>query len=108
MNIELTTFVNELQKYTIGLLSPKLAYNLYLDVLPKQKVFLRYVKGSSTDKYNPELVSILKRHYEVSESNILEYLHIFYSNESYKSDLINIIKMYGKNDKECTKLIQIK
>lgn len=108
MNIDLTTFVNDLQKYTIYLLSPKLTYKLYLDILPKQKLYLKYVKGSNTNSYNAELITLVKDHYEINASNAIDYLNIFYSNDLYKSDLTAIIKMYGKTDKEVTKLMGIK
>ena len=39
MNMDFIEIVNELQKYTIGQLSPAETYKLYFDVLPKQKQF---------------------------------------------------------------------
>ena len=39
MNMGLLPIVNILQKYTIGLLSARDVYKVYLDFLPKQKTF---------------------------------------------------------------------
>lgn len=39
MNMDLLPIVNILQKYTIGLLSSRDVYKVYLDFLPKQKNF---------------------------------------------------------------------
>ena len=50
MNVELLELVNELQMYTIGQLSPKEVYKLYLDTLPKKKSFDKYIKAKGDDK----------------------------------------------------------
>ena len=39
MNMGLLELVNELQKFTIGQLSPRDVYKMYLDFLPKRKSF---------------------------------------------------------------------
>ena len=45
MNMDLLPIINVLQKYTIGLLTPRDVYKLYLDFLPKKKTFDKYIKG---------------------------------------------------------------
>jgi len=67
MNMALLPIVNVLQKYTIGILSPKDVYNLYLDFLPKKKSFDKYVKGKKEGKYNKELLGYLSSWYGVSQ-----------------------------------------
>ena len=45
MGQDLVEVVNELQKYTIGVLRPKETYRLYHEILPTHKSFEKYVKG---------------------------------------------------------------
>ena len=106
MNMDWVELVNELQKYTIGLLSPEEVYKLYLDVLPKQKTFNKYIKGSKESKYNSELVELLSKHFLISEKEAVEYLEL-YTGDRLLS-LKEIVKKYGKTDKEVDKLLKNK
>lgn len=106
MNMDWVELVNELQKYTIGLLSPEEVYKLYLDVLPKQKTFNKYIKGSKESKYNSELVELLSKHFLISEKEAVEYLEL-YTGDRLLS-LKEIVKLYGKTDKEVEKLLKNK
>lgn len=106
MNMDWVDLVNELQKYTIGLLSPEEVYKLYLDVLPKQKTYNKYVKGSKESKYSPELVELLSKHFLISEKEAVEYLEL-YTGDRLLS-LKEIVKKYGKTDKEVDKLLKNK
>ena len=45
MNPDLIEIVDAFQQYTIGPLSKKHVYQLYLDFLPKAKMFAKYIKG---------------------------------------------------------------
>ena len=45
MNPNYIEIVDMFQQYTIGPLSKKHVYQLYLDFLPKQKSFNKYIKG---------------------------------------------------------------
>lgn len=105
MNKEYIELVNECQKYTVGQLSARDTYKLYSDLLPKQKTFSKYIKGKKSDKYNSELVELLSKHYQISEKEATEYLDLFYLDRL--NTLKEIIKKYGKNDKEVAKLLKL-
>lgn len=105
MSPDMIEFVNELQKYTIGILSPREVYNLYLDILPKKKMFLKYIKGDGKEKYSNTLVDYVSKYYECSNLEAKEYLDIFSSNEEYKSELVSILQKFGLTDKEIKKII---
>lgn len=105
MSPDMIEFVNELQKYTISILSPREVYNLYLEILPKKKMFLKYIKGDSKEKYSDKLVEYVSKYYECSNTEAIQYLDIFYSNEEYKNDLISIVQKFGLSDKEIKKII---
>lgn len=105
MNYDLIEIVNEFQRYTIGILTPKETYQLYYDILPKQKFYSKYIKGKKQDKYNSQLVDLFAKHYNCSKSDAIEYLDILtLTNKSL--DIERIIKLYGKSDKEVKQLLK--
>ena len=57
MNPDLIEIVDMFQQYTIGPLIKKHVYQLYLDFLPKAKMFARYIKGKKQDKYIKNLLN---------------------------------------------------
>lgn len=101
MNMGLLELVNELQKYTIGQLSPRDVYKLYLDVLPKKKSFDKYIKAKGGDKYNDKVLSYLTRYFEVSEREVKDYLEIL-----SKDEVIEIIQKFGVDKKEIKKWLK--
>lgn len=105
MNMDFIEIVNELQKYTIGQLSAAETYKLYFDILPKQKQYNKYVKGKKSDKFNSELVELVSSHFLVSETEAKEYIEMYI--EQNITELKDIVKMYGKTDKEIEKLFKI-
>ena len=105
MNINFIELVNEFQKYTIGELSNREVYKLYLELLPNQKQFNKYIKASKADKYQTELVELLSKHFLISEKESLEALDMYH--ETSLLPLKDILKKYGKIDKEITKLLKI-
>lgn len=105
MNMDFVELVNELQKYTIGQISAAETYKLYFDILPKQKQYNKYVKGKKSDKFNSELVELVSSHFLVSETEAKEYIEMYI--EQNITELKDIVKMYGKTDKEIEKLFKI-
>jgi len=101
MNLDLLPIINILQKYTIGLLSPKEVYKLYLDFLPKKKTFDKYVKGKKEGKYNKELLQYLSKWYGVSYREVQDYLEIL-----PKQEVLDILMKYGLTDKEAKNLLK--
>ena len=101
MRMEFTDLVNSLQKYTIGLLSPRETYKLYHDVLPASKGFAKYIKGSKDDKFNPKLIAQIAEHYTVSKSEATEYLDLL-----DQTKCSNILALYGYTEAEIKTLIK--
>jgi len=93
--------VNELQPYTIGQLSPRDTYKLYLDVLPKKKTFDKYVKSKGSGKYNDSVLDYLSKYFEVSHREVKDYLEIL-----SKDDVIEIIQKFGVDKKEIKKWLK--
>ena len=100
MNKDWIEIVNMLQQYTIGMNS-KDVYTLYVNLIPKGKQFLRYIKGKKDKKYNKELINILCDYFECSKLEIIQYMDLL-SKEQIKNTLV----MYGKNKKEIKVLLK--
>ena len=101
MNPDLIEIVDMFQQYTIGPLSKKHVYQLYLDFLPKAKMFAKYIKGKKQDKYNKELVKLIAGHYQVAKIEAEEYIGLL-----QKDQLTLLLKKYGKQDKEIKGLLK--
>lgn len=98
MQPEILEYVNEIQRYSD--LPPRHFYQLCLLIVPRGRAFYPYIKGTKEGKWEKELILILRRHFEESERNILEYLEII-----PKKELKAIVSMYGHTEKEVEKLI---
>lgn len=86
--------VNEIQQYG---LSDEQVYRVYMDLLPKQKMWNKYIKGAKTDS---ESYKILAEHYELGTRDVKLALDLMPDKE--RKLLIKEIKaIYGEryNDK---------
>jgi len=106
MNPDLIEVVDMFQQYTIGPLNKKHVYQLYYDILPKQKMFARYIKGKKLAKYDKELVKLITSHYEVNSQEAEEYINLFKRTNGGINHLQELLKMYGKTEKEIKKLLK--
>jgi hypothetical protein len=104
MNMDFIETVNELQVYTIGNLSAAEVYKLYFDILPKSKQYNKYIKGSKSNKFNPDLIQLFASHFQVSEKEALA--HIDFYMEIDKTYIEDIVRKYGKTDAEVKKLLK--
>ncbi len=91
--------VNICQEYTYKM-KDKDVYNLYKTLLPKQKKFLRYIKGKK-ENYSKKLLEFLSNHYQVSQREIVDYL-ILLDKEQIKL----LCEQYGKNKKETKEMLK--
>jgi proline dehydrogenase len=101
MNPDLIEIVDAFQQYTIGPLSKKHVYQLYLDFLPKAKMFAKYIKGKKMNKYNKSLVTIVANHYQVSRIEAESYIDLLEQDE-----IIDLLQKYGKQEKEIKGLLK--
>ena len=106
MHPDLIETIDALQQYTIGPLSKKHVYQLYYDILPNANVRAKYIKGKKMNKFNKDLVKFIKDHYEISSQEAEEYVGIFIRTNSGIQNLIDIMKTYGKTEKEIKKLLK--
>ena len=106
MHPDIIETVDALQQYTIGPLSKKHVYQLYYDILPNASVRAKYIKGKKVNKYNKDLINFLKDHYQINSREAEEYVDIFICTNSGIQSLVDIMKTYGKTEKEIKKLLK--
>jgi hypothetical protein len=85
-------------------LQPKEMYKLYISVIPKGKYFLKYIKGKSEDKYEQFIIDLLKKEYDCSENQAIEYLEVLYSTREGREYMKYVSEKYGIDKKQITKL----
>jgi hypothetical protein len=98
MNPEYIEFVNLIQN--IPYTEKEKIYKLYLYMIPKKNMFLKYIKSTRT-KTKEELLHHLASYYECSLREADEYYHMLH-NDTIKG----ILKKKGIDDKEIKKLLK--
>ena len=102
MNTSWLELTNEVQRYD---LPPEILYKLYTDILPKKKVWLRYVKGrKKMIEYPRWALEIISNHYQVNFRESKEYIEMFLLTEGGMYELAELFKKYGTEPKEIKKL----
>ena len=101
MRMELTDVINELQRYTVGLLTPRDTYRLYHDFLPTNKTFAKYIKGKKEDKYDKGLVQQVAEHYQVSLTEATDYVDLM-----SRDSCAFLLQRYGYPEKEIKTMIK--
>jgi hypothetical protein len=98
MNIHQLPLVNEIQKYT---LSPEVHYLLCATTIPRGKQYNKYVKSKNEKKYEDWLVTLVAKHYQVSEVEATDYLELYYRDD--KAGLRELCEKYGVDNKTIKK-----
>ena len=94
MNDDFLPFVNHFQKYTIEVMPHKAVYQFYCNLLPKKKIYLRYLSGKK-ENVNEKVVPYIMKYFEVSKNQAVDYYQLM-----SRDELILLLKKYGKSDKE--------
>jgi len=98
MNIDYIDIVNYVQK--INPTNKKQIYTIYREMIPKQKVWLKYVK-SQTPKKNDELVNYIAEYFECSLGEADHYIDII-----RETGVRSILWQMGIDEKEQNKLVK--
>ena len=99
MSEDFVDAVNICQEHTFQM-EDKDVYNLYRKLIPKQKKFLRYIKGKK-DKYSKKLLKFIAEHYQVSQREVIDYMFII-----DKEHIEGLGKQYGKNKKQIKEMMK--
>ena len=98
MNIDYIDIVNYVQK--INPTNKKQIYSIYREMIPKQKVWLKYIK-SQTPKKNDELVNYVAEYFECSLGEADHYIDII-----RETGVRSILWQMGIDEKEQNKLVK--
>ena len=101
MKMEWVELVNELQKYN---LQPKELYKLYINVLPKGKQWLKYIKGRSDMDYPNWLINIIANHEEVSKKEAYDMIEMYMLTEGGMLELGEMCRKWGIEEKKIEEL----
>jgi len=89
--------INQVQSYQVP---NRDHYNFYLQVLPKKKLFLNWLKPKSK-KYNKDVISRIATFYSCSTREINDSIELFEEKE-----IIRILKNTGLLEKDIKKLLK--
>lgn len=99
MNSDWIPILSDLQPY-LQELPPNNLYIVLTFLLPKGRVYLKYVNPTKSEKYESWLVNLVLTHYEVSSKEATNYLNILYNDTIGKSHIIELCEMYGIDEKK--------
>ena len=100
MGKDFLPLVNYMQNYCIQSMPHKSVYQFWCGVLPKKKTYLKYIKGKK-DKFNKEVLNYIVEYFEVSRLEASEYVQLI-----PKENLKDLLREFGKTEKEIKKLIR--
>ena len=80
MKQEYCEVVNIVQKNSWQI-SNKNIYNIYLDLIPKSYVFLKYIKNQNKNNHDPEEIEAIQKYFEVSSKIAKEYADNLHPND---------------------------
>ena len=100
MKMEWVELVNELQKYK---LQPKELYKLYINVLPKGKQWLKYIKRRNQMEYPNWLINIVSNDMEVSKQEAKQAIDMYYLTEGGMLELGQLAQKWGIEPKKIEK-----
>lgn len=109
MHPDYISIVNYLQQYTITGMNPREVYKLYLDLLPKQKFFAKYIKAKNdeSEKFAPKLVEFLSTQEQWSKDETIDNLSFITSMTEGNAILKDYLKLYGIGADEAKKVYKI-
>lgn len=103
MKYEWVELIADLQPY-LQEIPPKTLYLTLIDVLPKSRTFLKYMKPNKGEDYEDWIIDLVAMKYEVSKLEAEEYVKILYSIKEGHQRLKEIAESYGVDIKMIRKL----
>ena len=101
MKMDWIEFVNEVQKYP---LKPKELYKVYIDILPKKRQWLKYIKGDKEMKYPKWVYEIVAKHLQISIREASDAVDMYELSHGGQAELTDILVKYGRTVEEIRKI----
>ena len=103
MKYEWVELIGEIQPYCQEI-PPKALYLTLIDLIPKSRTFLKYIRPEKGVDYEKWMVELVSKYYEVPESEAEQYVDIMYAIKGGHQTLQNIAESYGTDPKIIKKL----
>jgi wyosine [tRNA(Phe)-imidazoG37] synthetase (radical SAM superfamily) len=103
MKYEWVELIAELQPY-LQEIPPKTLYLTLIDLIPKSRTFLKYMKPTKSEDYESWIIDLVAMKYEVSKLEAGEYVKILYAIKEGHQKLKEIAEGYGVDTKLIKKL----
>lgn len=103
MKSDWVELIADIQPY-LQEIPPKALYLSLIDLIPKTKTFLKYMKPSKVEDYEDWIIDLVSKKYEVSKLEGEEYVRILYSIEGGHTQLKEIAQSFGIEEKQIKKL----
>jgi hypothetical protein len=94
MKYEWVELIADLQPY-LQEIPPKTLYLTLIDVIPKSRTFLKYMKPTKGEDYEGWIIDLVAMKYEVSKLEAEEYVKILYAIKEGHQRLKEIAEGYG-------------
>jgi hypothetical protein len=109
MHHDFVGVVNYLQQYTISGMQPKEVYKLYLDLLPRQKFFAKYIKSKKeeSDKISPNLIEFVSKQEQWSTDEAFDNISFILSFNDGTEIIREYLRMFGITSEEAKKVYKI-
>jgi hypothetical protein len=85
-------------------ITPKTLYLTLIDLIPKSRTFLKYIKPTKSEDYEGWIIDLVAMKYEVSKLEAEEYVKILYAIKEGHQRLKEIAEGYGVDTKLIKKL----
>jgi AAA+ ATPase superfamily predicted ATPase len=103
MKYEWVELIADLQPY-LQEIPPKTLYLTLIDLIPKSRTFLKYMKPTKSEDYEGWIIDLVAMKYEVSKLEAEEYVKILYAIKEGHQRLKEIAEGYGVDTKLIKKL----
>ena len=103
MKYEWVELIADLQPY-LQEIPPKTLYLTLIDLIPKSRTFLKYMKPTKSEDYEGWIIDLVGMKYEVSKLEAEEYVKILYAIKGGHQKLKEIAEGYGVDAKTIKKL----
>lgn len=103
MNPDFLPLISQVQP-VLQEVPPKAMYLALIDLIPKGRYYLKYMKPKGEDKYESWLLDLVTKHYQVSKIEAEDYLKILYNSRSGRERVKELCEIYGIESKQITKL----
>lgn len=103
MKYEWVELISDIQPY-LQEIPPKILYLTLIDLIPKSRTFLKYIKPIKGEDYENWIIDLVAMKYEVSKLEAEEYVGILYAIKEGHHRLKEIAEGYGVDSKMIKKL----